>query len=274
MFYRSGAAFALSCLCVSGALAQGILYADSPPQSEASFLSGWAEPDGGRIAALRVELAPGWKTYWRQPGEAGIPPTFDWSGSENLDGISIAWPSPIVFDTYGMQTIGYHERMVLPLKVTPRDPARPVRLSLALFYGVCEEICVPARADLDLTIAPGAPEQGAEMIRAALATLPESAQTAGLTAASCAIEGAGEERILTARLKFAEAPTVAPLIVAEGQKGLWFGPLESRLESGEIIASGEVIADPGQWIDRAALRLTLFGEDGGVLVLNGCAGRS
>ncbi|MEX2517870.1 MAG: hypothetical protein WD969_00905, partial [Paracoccaceae bacterium] len=75
-------------------------------------------------------------------------------------------------------------------------------------------------------------------------------------------------------LSFEPAPTEAPLVVAEGQKGLWLGPLESRIEGGEIIASGEARADPGQWIDRAALRLTLLGQDGGALVLDGCGGDS
>ncbi|MEX2521127.1 MAG: protein-disulfide reductase DsbD domain-containing protein, partial [Paracoccaceae bacterium] len=163
---------------------------DESATSDASLVAGWAEPGGGRIAALRVDLAPGWKTYWRQPGEAGIPPTFDWSGSENLGDIRIAWPAPVVFHTYGMRTIGYHDRMVLPLKVTPRDPALPVRLSLSLFYGVCEEICVPARADLALTIAPGAPAEAEALIRDALAALPAPAETAGLTAARCVLEGA------------------------------------------------------------------------------------
>ena len=115
--------------------------------------------NGGRMAAVELQLAPGWKTYWRSPGDAGIPPTFDWSGSENVKSVHIHWPAPEVFEANGMQTIGYHERLVLPVEVTPEDPARPVRLSVEMSLGVCDEICMPAIVDLTADLsAPGAPD--------------------------------------------------------------------------------------------------------------------
>jgi DsbC/DsbD-like thiol-disulfide interchange protein len=76
--------------------------------------------NGGHMAAVELQLAPGWKTYWRSPGDAGIPPSFDWSGSENVKSVRLHWPAPEVFEANGMQTIGYHERLVLPVEITPR----------------------------------------------------------------------------------------------------------------------------------------------------------
>lgn len=258
---------ALSLMALGGGVAaQGFFADDAPPKAEARLLAGWADPDGSRIGALRVDLADGWKTYWRTPGEGGIPPTFDWAGSENVANIQISWPTPIVFDTYGMQTIGYKHQMTLPLRLTPKDPARPLRLKLALFYGVCDEMCIPARADLALDIAPGAAPEGAAEIRAALAAAPAPAAAAGLTGAQCVIE----DGVLTARLAFTPAPTRAPVVVAEAQKGVWIGPMDARLDQGEIHASGEFRADPGEWIDRGAIRLTLIGGEGRALSLTGC----
>ncbi|MEL7014329.1 MAG: protein-disulfide reductase DsbD domain-containing protein, partial [Pseudomonadota bacterium] len=61
---------------------------------EARLLTGWRAADGSHIAALQIDLAPGWTTYWRAPGDAGIPPYFDWHASENLSSVDVEWPSP------------------------------------------------------------------------------------------------------------------------------------------------------------------------------------
>lgn len=239
--------------------------------SEASLLGGWREDDG-RIAGFRIELADGWKTYWRKPGDSGIPPRFDWSGSENLAGVEILWPAPVTFDSFGLLTIGYKRQMVLPLKLEPVDPARPIRLSLNVFYGVCSDICIPAEATLSLEIAPDAPEADAAPIRAALAALPRRAEDSGLTSAGCVFDGAGETRDFTARLRFDPAPRAAPVVVAEGPDGVWFGPLDARLSGDEITASGEIRVDSGVWLDRSALTLTLIDPAGaGALSVEGCA---
>ena len=92
----------------------------------ARLLSGWQTDRGTHMAALELALAPGWKTYWRAPGDAGIPPSFDFSASTNLKSVRFHWPRPAVFDLNGMQTIGYHDHLVLPIEVTPEDPAQPV----------------------------------------------------------------------------------------------------------------------------------------------------
>ena len=94
----------------------------------AELVPGWTEPGGRQVVALHLKLAPGWKTYWRHPGDAGIPPVFDWRGSGNLAGLDLSWPHPTVFDIDGVRTIGYKAEVWLPIALEPRDPSRPVSL--------------------------------------------------------------------------------------------------------------------------------------------------
>jgi len=135
-------------------------------------LVGAGSTDGGaRLAGLVIRLDPGFKTYWRDPGESGLPPVFDWSGSSNLGGVQVLWPAPTRIEDIGGVSYGYADRVVLPLRVTPQRPGEPVGLALKLDYGVCKEICIPARAELalELTSAGDNPE-----VSAALARVPEA----------------------------------------------------------------------------------------------------
>ncbi len=110
-----------------------------------SLLTGWQTDAGTHMAGLQLTLAPGWKTYWRSPGDAGIPPQFDWSGSQNLKSVRLHWPSPSVFHTNGYQTIGYIGGVVLPIEVEAKDPSRPVTLSAVMELGICDKVCMPRR---------------------------------------------------------------------------------------------------------------------------------
>ena len=83
---------------------------------QAEVLPGWRTENGDHMAALRITLNPGWKTYWRAPGDAGIPPLLDWSGSGNLESAEVTWPTPEVFSQNGMRSIGYTEELVLPVR--------------------------------------------------------------------------------------------------------------------------------------------------------------
>jgi DsbC/DsbD-like thiol-disulfide interchange protein len=120
--------------------------------SRVRLLSG-GPADEHRLAGLEIELDRGFKTYWRQPGEAGLPPRFDWSGSANLGEIRVLWPAPKRLEDAAGVSYVYGPRVVLPLKVRVADPGRPAHLRLVLEYGVCKEICIPARAELSLDLA-------------------------------------------------------------------------------------------------------------------------
>ena len=104
------------------------------------------------LVGVQVDLEPGWHTYWRMPGDAGVPPNFDWSGSRNMTSAEILWPAPQRLpDAYG-NSIGYLDEVVFPVLVRPADPDRPVDLAVVFSYAVCAEVCVPERAEMVLRV--------------------------------------------------------------------------------------------------------------------------
>jgi DsbC/DsbD-like thiol-disulfide interchange protein len=130
-----------------------------------------------RLAGIEIALGDGWKTYWRQPGATGVPPSFDFSASENLSVAEVAFPPPErQADEEGVTNV-YHHGVVLPVIVRAKDPAAPVILRLVADYGACEKICVPVRAETMLTLKPGGSANGpaADATRAALALAPKPA---------------------------------------------------------------------------------------------------
>jgi len=153
----------------------------SSHKSKARLLAGTViAEDGSRVlyAAIEITLTPKWKTYWRHPGEAGgVPPYLDWSKSTNLAGTELLFPAPQRFkDTVG-DAIGYEKHVVLPVRITLLDPAKPVSLAVDFQYGVCLDICIPARAKLALPISPSHLQSTPPQLAAALQRIP-TAKTA------------------------------------------------------------------------------------------------
>src|SRR5450631_2857577 len=110
---------------------------------------------GNGIAGVELQMPVGWKTYWRTPGDAGgVPPTFDWSKSDNLASAKVLYPAPKRFSDRAGDTVGYKGTVVFPVELTPKDASKPIDLRLSMDYGVCKEICVPAEAALGLTVPP------------------------------------------------------------------------------------------------------------------------
>lgn len=119
--------------------------------SSVSLLAG-ASNNGQWSAGVEIGLQPDWKTYWRVPGDAGVPPHFEWKGSVNLGKIEIEWPAPKRYHDEAGESIGYKDHVVFPMTVTPKDPSQPVQLKLDLFYAVCKDICIPGSAKLAMTL--------------------------------------------------------------------------------------------------------------------------
>jgi DsbC/DsbD-like thiol-disulfide interchange protein len=106
-----------------------------------------AEPQGGRVAGgIEIVLEPGWYTYWRNPGEAGIPPIFDFSGSSNVADVEVRYPAPQRYDDGTSVSLIYRDEIVFPIEITPVRPSEPVVLELDATFGVCREVCIPTQA--------------------------------------------------------------------------------------------------------------------------------
>jgi DsbC/DsbD-like thiol-disulfide interchange protein len=119
--------------------------------SRARLVSGGASAVGHWVG-IEILLDPGFKTYWRDPGESGLPPRFDWTGSTNTGAIEMSWPAPTRAEDAGGIAHIYSDRVIFPTRVRAADPGRPIDLHLNLEYGVCKEICIPARAELELRL--------------------------------------------------------------------------------------------------------------------------
>ena len=137
--------------------------------SRVRLVSGGTD-QGRRLAGVEIKLDPGFKTYWRNPGESGLPPRFDWAASRNVAAVELEWPAPERLEDAGGVSHGYHDRVLIPVRITAKDPARPVTLALAVDYGVCKEICIPAHADLSLPLSDATTHR--PLIEAALHTVP------------------------------------------------------------------------------------------------------
>lgn len=149
----------------------------SVTSSKLRLVAAGATEGGKELAGLQIVMQPGWKTYWRNPGDSGVPPSFDWSGSTNLKDVKVLYPAPHTLDEAGGVAYGYERQVVFPLLVTPDDPAKPVDLKLVFDFGLCRDICVPNHAELALDLSPGGatPAEGRELVARYLAAVPKPA---------------------------------------------------------------------------------------------------
>jgi DsbC/DsbD-like thiol-disulfide interchange protein len=122
-----------------------------PKPYKASLISGGLE-DGYWQAGIVIDMEPGWKTYWRIPGDAGIPPQFNWTGSENVASVDVQLPTPTRFHDASGDGIGYHDKVLFPLRITPKIPGQMPLVKLDMFFAVCNTVCIPAKAKLDLLL--------------------------------------------------------------------------------------------------------------------------
>ena len=139
---------------------------DGSPRAAIRLIAGASRGEAGATvhrAGVEVRLAKGWKTYWRYPGDSGIPPRFDFSKSANVKSVAVRYPAPHGFEDGSGTSIGYKNEVVFPLDVTPQDPRKPVTLSLSIDYAVCEKLCVPADGKAELTLTGKAGEQDAKL---------------------------------------------------------------------------------------------------------------
>lgn len=226
---------------------------------------GWQTAGGKRMAGLELRLAPGWKTYWRAPGDAGIPPHFDWSGSENVKSARIIWPSPEVFKVGGERSIGYVSDVVLPVEVTPHDPSRPMRLQGRVDLGVCRDICVPAELSLDAVLSGAGGTDPA--IHAALASRPATAREAGLGAVSCRVEPIRDGLRITAEMTLpARGRETETVVIEPPQQGVWVSAAQVQRQGNHLHAVAEMVDPSGApfALDRSGIMITVLGPHGAV----------
>ncbi len=255
---------ALLALSASPALAQS-----QDEVLEATLVPGWQMPNGHRMAALHLTLAPHWKTYWRAPGAGGLPPQFNWTGSQNLRGVTLHWPSPEVIMLNGVQSIGYLDQLVLPLEIAAIDPGQPVELRLQMDLGICKDICMPAALTLQATLT-GAGAHDAR-IATALASGPVKAADAGLADMACDISPIADGLHIEARMGLPRQGDPETVVFEMADKSVWVDEASSRRDSGVLRAATDLVAQGGEpfVLDRSDVTVTVIGQ-GHSVEIAGC----
>lgn len=231
-------------------------------QSRARLIAG-APASGALLAGLEIRLEPGFITYWRDPGDAGVPPTLSFAGSTNLKSATLRYPAPRRLDEAGAVAFGYVGDVTFPILVEPVDPSRPVTLAVAVDYAACHDICLPAHADLHLTL-DGQPSAEAGRITEALAAVPRAAVLGG--AGSPAIRAVTPDGAGGFTVSAAGAGPDGALFV-EAPEGWAFAVGPARPAGAETLFPVKRIDHP-QGVERlpGPVTLTLAGRDGAIEV--------
>jgi DsbC/DsbD-like thiol-disulfide interchange protein len=201
---------------------------ESGPQSAVRLIAASAAADSNAAvlrAGLEIKLQPGWKTYWRYPGDSGVPPRFNFEGSQNIRNVTVLWPAPMRFSDGSGTSIGYVDHTIFPLRIVRQDGNKPAVLRVTIDYAVCEKLCVPVDANLELALVAAVSLHEAALT-ASEARVPHAATMAAsepLAVASVRREpGSPRERVIVD----VKAPADSPVdLFAEGPNTEWALPL-------------------------------------------------
>ncbi len=262
-----------SLLCATALITTAsIAYAADPidTAATATLIDGWQKADGTFVSAVQITLADGWKTYWRAPGDAGIPPSFNWKGSRNLKDISVGWPTPKVFDQNGMRSVGYSHQVILPLSISAKRTDKPVEIKLRMDIGICKDICVPKSLTLDGTL-DASSVTPVPAIAAALAERPFSAQEVGANGVTCALSASEDGLNITAKLTLPSTGGKEHVVIEAGRPDIWVSEATASRSGNTLTAQAEMVSNTtGAFaLDRSAIRFTVVGTSHAV-DLRGC----
>jgi DsbC/DsbD-like thiol-disulfide interchange protein len=215
------------------------------------------------LGGVAFQLQPGWKTYWRTPGDSGVPPRFDFSKSDNVEAVTVLWPAPKKFDDgAGGVSLGYHDQIVLPLRIVAKNVDKPVTLRAEINYAVCEKLCIPVEANAELAFNSVASTEDSALF-AALDTVPKPANVGDpnpLTIRDVKREGKSEVLV-----DVVTPDDRAVNLFVEGPTPDWGLPVPKLVEhSPPGVKRFSFQLDgvpPGVNPDGAALKLTLVGGD-------------
>ncbi len=247
----------ISALCTL-ALGWGVApgNAQSGDVISAEVLPGWRTDRGTHMAAVRLTLAPGWKTYWRAPGEGGIPPQINFSGSRNVTAAETHFPAPEVFYANGLRSIGYSKQVVLPIEFAVPDRGRAAQLTARMDIGVCEDICMPMSLNIRATL----PSDGARdgVILDALAARPAVFDSP----LDCKVTPIADGLRVSASYAVPPGTRAGAVSVVEpGDPTVWATDTQTAIVAGRVTSTVEFVPPRGQpmLLDRSAIRVTVLG---------------
>lgn len=249
-----------------------VLMATSLPAAASS--SAWADSEGGRVrlvttgkpdasgrltGVLHIELKPGWKTYWRDPGASGVPPQIDVAKAINIAKAELSYPAPGRHDDGYGEWAGYDRTVALPVTFTLVKPQENAVIDAGVFLGICQTICIPVQAQLKVDPANDSGNaEDAELVKAALASLPQrSSDTFGAKKLS------GEKDKLVVETTAPGDPKSVDLFVA-GEQGYLFGAPTRAEKDGKLVFSIPILGRPDKAAQGDGLPYTLTTPSGAV----------
>ena len=220
------------------------------------------------LGGIGFQLQPGWKTYWRTPGDSGVPPRIDFSKSENVDSVTILWPVPAKFaDGAGGTSFGYQKQVLLPLRIITKSSDKPVTLRASINYAVCEKLCIPVEAEVELAFRSVASTED-NAIAAALDTVPKPAKIGDVTPVSIRDVRREDNHVVVdvVVLDGNGSPGKEAELFAEGPTPEWALPVPKLIkrEPGGVqrFAFDLDGLPPGASAEGALLKLTVAGPGG------------
>ena len=271
----SGTRFGLLALFAASLLSQVAYGAEAAseweagPKAEVRLIS--ATTAVGELAAIplgvEVKLQDGWKTYWRSPGDAGIPPQVDFTGSSNVASTVFRWPVPARFLYYDLETFGYKKQVVFPIDVLLERPGEPAQLRARVDMLICDDVCIPhtMNVSLDLPGGPAAASDHANLINQYSVQVPGDGAAAGLTFEAAAFSGPATKPLLEVAFR-GSVPFVNPDLLIEGFEDHAFSKPEFNISDGGMLAVArmnvEDIFGDGAVVDLTAQPVTLTLFDG------------
>jgi DsbC/DsbD-like thiol-disulfide interchange protein len=215
------------------------------------------------LGGVAIQLQPGWKTYWRTPGDSGVPPRFDFSKSDNVEAVTVLWPAPMKFDDgAGGTALGYKQQVVLPLRIVAKNADKPVTLRASVSYAVCDKLCIPVEANAELSFSSVASTEDGNLSDA-LNTVPKPANIGDANPLTIRdVRRDGKNNVL---VDVASPDAKEVNLYVEGPTPDWALPVPKLVaESPPGVKRFSFELDglpPGASADGAALKLTLVGGD-------------
>ena len=264
----------MSAMRILSTAALCLLIAAASQTSASATVSDWVDVEGGRVrlvtagapdasgmlqGALEIDLHPGWKTYWRDPGDAGVPPQIDVSRSINVTAAEMRFPAPERFDDGFSKWAGYKHPVAFPVTFTLKAPGEPTQIEADVFLGICETICIPVKGSFALDPAndPDNPEDEA-LVAAAFETLPEAARPDfGVTVRTTDDKQLVVEAALPGDAKSAE-------FFVAGEQGYMFGTPVRAENDGTTVFTVPILERPDARPAAGALHYTLSTAAGAV----------
>lgn len=198
--------------------------------------------EGQILLGFELKLKDGWKTYWRNPGDSGVPPRFNWQGSENIDRIQVKWPTPMAFDSLGFLTWGYEKEVIFPIVVTLKEMSKPTIAQLQINYGVCADVCIPLTQDfrLEITAADAKINDFRDLVGKHLSRTPVSAGNSDyIDEIQMTVTAAQKLQLdVTVTEKFTN-----PVLILEGEDGDFFNVQAVSISANHQEARFEIDAD-------------------------------